>query len=176
MRLAQEKIRWLARLMLALVLFAQGVVAASACVATEVGPAQAYSMAQDGKAAACHEEEIPYGHGTDTTLIDETHHARLPHPNPPPEPEKLLGGHPGEGANEALHEFHDNANACLSHCSQSDQISADQHSAPVAPPAGIIGWASTRPPATDIRQLAAAEQIVPDTGPPLPIRFCSFLN
>lgn len=128
MRLAQEKIRWLARLMLALVLFAQGVVAASACVATEVGPAQAYSMAQDGKAAACHEEEIP------------------------------------------------NANACLSHCSQSDQISADQHSAPVAPPAGIIGWASTRPPATDIRQLAAAEQIIPDTGPPLPIRFCSFLN
>ncbi|TXT25302.1 MAG: hypothetical protein FD134_1113 [Gallionellaceae bacterium] len=126
--MAQNKIRWLARLMLALVLFAQGVVAASACVDPDAGPAQAYAVAQGEGAAPCHEEEIS------------------------------------------------NANACLSHCTQPDQISADQHDAPVAPPTGVIGWASARPPATDIRQLAAAEQIAPDTGPPLSIRFCSFLN
>lgn len=128
MRMARDKIRWLARLMLALVLFAQGIVAASACVNPEAGPAQAYAVAQDEGAAPCHEEEVS------------------------------------------------NANACLSHCTQSDQISADQHGAPVAPPTGVIGWASARPPATDIRQLAAAEQIAPDTGPPLSIRYCSFLN
>lgn len=128
MRMAQDKIRWLARLMLALVLFAQGIVAASACVAPDAGPVQAYTAAQDEEAAPCHQEEIA------------------------------------------------NANACLSHCTQSDQINADQHSAPVAPPTGVIGWASARPHATGIRQLAAAEQIAPDTGPPLSIRFCSFLN
>ncbi|OGS98538.1 MAG: pyrroloquinoline quinone biosynthesis protein PqqE [Gallionellales bacterium RIFCSPLOWO2_12_FULL_59_22] len=32
----------------------------------------------------------------------------VPHPNPPPESEKLLAGHPGEGANESLREFHIN--------------------------------------------------------------------
>ena len=114
--------------MLALVLFAQGIVAASACLTPDAGPVQAYTAAQDGEAAPCHEDEIV------------------------------------------------NANACLMHCTQADQVNADQHSALLATPASVIGWASAQPPATGIRQIAAADRITPDTGPPLPIRFCSFLN
>lgn len=128
MKLAQGKNRWLARLLLALVLFAQGIVAASACLTPDAGPVQAYAAAQDDEAAPCHEEAIT------------------------------------------------NSNACLAHCTQADQVSADQHSSLLAAPAGVIGWASARPPAMGSRQIAAADRIVPDTGPPLPIRFCSFLN
>ena len=45
-------------------------------------------------------------HGKVATPENETRHARFPHPNPPPESEKLLAGHPVEGANESLREFH----------------------------------------------------------------------
>lgn len=128
MKLAPGKIRWLARLMLALVLFAQGVVASGACLTPDAGPVQAYAAAQGDESAPCHEEEIT------------------------------------------------NANACLAHCTQADQVSADQHSFQLAAPVSVIGWASARPPVTDNLQIAAADQIVPDTGPPFPIRFCSFLN
>ena len=48
----------------------------------------------------------PNGHGRSATPDNETCHARFPHPNPPPESEKLLAGHPGEGANESLREPH----------------------------------------------------------------------
>jgi len=127
MKLAQRNIKWLARLMLVLVLFAQGIIAANACVAPS--PAQAYSMAQqDDEAMPCHEEEIP------------------------------------------------NANACLSHCTQSDQISVDQHHVPFAAPLSVIAWASSQPQTQHIRPAASFEHLALDTGPPIPIRFCSFLN
>lgn len=129
MKLAQRKIKWLARLMLGLVLFAQGVVAANACVAPIAGPAQVYSMAQqDEGAMPCHDEERP------------------------------------------------NANACLSHCTQSDQISVDQHHAPIAAPVSVIAWASIQPQVQQIRPATSFEYLALDTGPPIPIRFCSFLN
>ena len=58
MKLAQTKIRWLARLMLGLVLFAQGIVAVNACVTPEAGPAQAFAVLEDNEAGPCHDEEI----------------------------------------------------------------------------------------------------------------------
>ena len=57
MKLSQRNTKWLARLMLGLVLFAQGVVAANACVAPVASPAQAYVVGQDDEAMPCHEEE-----------------------------------------------------------------------------------------------------------------------
>jgi len=129
MKLAQRKIKWLARLMLGLVLFAQGIVAANACVAPSASPAQAYSMVQqDDEAMPCHEEEIP------------------------------------------------NANICLSHCTQSDQISVDQHSVPLAAPVSVIAWVIRQPQAQRVRTSFSPEYLALDTGPPLSIRFCSFLN
>ncbi|MBI5657996.1 MAG: hypothetical protein HZC43_00225 [Nitrosomonadales bacterium] len=128
MNLAQSKIRWLARLMLVLALFAQGVAAASECATPADGPAQAFAIAQDEGAAPCHDEEIA------------------------------------------------NANACLVHCTQADQIGADQHTLQLAAPAGVIGWASAQPQAISALPVVVAGLIAPDTGPPLPIRFCSFLN
>ena len=127
MKLAQRQIKWLARLMLVLVLFAQGIVAANACVAFSA--AQAYSMAmQDDEAMPCHEEEIP------------------------------------------------NANACLSHCTQSDQISVDQHNVPLAAPVSVLAWASIQPQEQHFRPAMSFEHLALDTGPPIPIRFCSLLN
>ena len=129
MKLAQRKIKWLTRLMLVLVLFAQGIVAANACIAPTAGPEQAYNMAQqDDEAMPCHDEETP------------------------------------------------NANACLIHCTQPDQISVDQHSVPLAAPVSIIAWVSNQPPAQHSRPVIFPEHLVLDTGPPISIRFCSFLN
>ena len=129
MKLAQRKIKWLARLMLVLVLFAQGIVAANACVAPNASAAQAYNMAQqDEEAMPCHEQEIP------------------------------------------------NANVCLSHCTQSDQISVDQHSMPLAAPVSVIAWISSQPQVQHSRPAISFEHLALDTGPPIPIRFCSFLN
>ena len=129
MKLAQRKIKWLSRLMLVLVLFAQGVVAANACVAPTASPTQAFGMVQqDDEAMPCHETEVP------------------------------------------------NANACLSHCTQFDQISVDQLHMPVIAPANVIAWASTQPPTQHVRPAISPEHLVLDTGPPIPIRFCSFLN
>jgi len=133
MKLAQRKIKWLARLMLGLTLFAQGVVAADACVAPDASPAHAYTQAQAGAAEhdvdamPCHDEETP------------------------------------------------NANACLAHCTQSDQISADQHNAQLAAPVSVLNWIITQPQTRHIRPVISAEHLVLDTGPPIPIRFCSFL-
>ncbi|MBI3901657.1 MAG: hypothetical protein HY306_01715 [Nitrosomonadales bacterium] len=128
MKLAQRKTRWLTRLMLGLVLFAQGVVAANACVSPIASPAQAYVLAQDEDAMPCHEQQAP------------------------------------------------NANACLTHCTQSDQISVDQHEAPVAVPLGALAWTVPQPQAQSIRPLASFDHLALDTGPPIPIRFCSLLN
>ena len=126
MKLTQHKIKWLARLMLGLALFAQGIVAASACVAPDADPVQAFSIVQDNEAAPCHDEEIP------------------------------------------------NANACLTHCTQADQISIDQHNVPVAVPVSVIIWVSTQPQVPHIYQSVTSDRLALNTGPPLSVRFCSF--
>jgi hypothetical protein len=127
MKLAQRKIKWLARLMLVLMLFAQGIVAANACIETAASPVQAYSMAQqEDEAMPCHDDL--------------------------------------------------NANACLASCTQSDQVNVDQHTVPLAAPVSAIAWVSNQPPAQHLRPVIFPEHLVLDTGPPIPIRFCSFLN
>ena len=128
MKLAQRKIKWLARLMLGLMLFVQGIVAANACTSPDAGAVQAYAVEHDNEAMPCHEDEIP------------------------------------------------NANACLNHCTQSDQISVDQHSVPLAAPVSVIAWVSSLPQQQPIRTNLVIEHVALDTGPPLSIRFCSFLN
>lgn len=128
MKLAQRKIKWLARLMLGLVLFAQGIVAANACITPDASPVQAYAVEHDGAAMPCHEEEIS------------------------------------------------NANTCLNHCTQPDQISVDQHSLPLAAPVSVMAWVSILPQQQPIRSSLVTEQVALNTGPPLSIRFCSFLN
>jgi 23S rRNA (adenine2503-C2)-methyltransferase len=51
-------------------------------------------------------ERLMDGLGKKAAPNDDARLARFPHPNPPPESEKLLAGHPEEGANESLREFH----------------------------------------------------------------------
>ena len=129
MKLAQHKIKWLARLMLGLVLFAQGIVAANACITPNTSHAQAYAIGQDAdEAIPCHDEEIP------------------------------------------------NANACLMHCDQADQISVDQHNTTAAAPVSVVAWLTPFPQMLHERPTITSEHVVLDTGPPIPIRFCSFLN
>lgn len=122
--------KWLARLMLGLMLFTQGVVAANACTAPEVSATHAYSMAADEGMGSCHEHETQSS----------------------------------------------NANACLAHCTQSDQISADQHVAPLAAPVSVAVRVSPQPVVPASFPKARFEQVALDTGPSLPIRFCSLLN
>ena len=128
MKLAQTNTKWLARLMLALVLFVHGIVAANACMTPEAGPAQAFGVVENNEAGPCHDEEIS------------------------------------------------NNNACLAHCTQADQASADQQLLQLAIPASVIAWVSTQPQIKDAGQITFSKLAVLDTGPPLPIRFCSLLN
>ena len=127
MKLAQLKIKWLSRLMLGLVLFAQGIVAANACIVPSASPSQAYAIEQNAGVMPCHEEEIT------------------------------------------------NDNACLGHCTQTDRISVDQYNVPLAAPVSVISWATTQPQAQSTRLGISPEYLALNTGPPIPIRFCSFL-
>jgi hypothetical protein len=129
---------WLTRLMLGVLLFAQGAVAANACV-TETGAIHAYTMSavvndemiMDGVSGRCHEEDTGVG----------------------------------------------NANACLAQNTQGDQVGGDQAA---LHPALLPPVVLTLPVASEAAQLPAravlAQFTPPDTGPPLPIRYCSFLN
>ncbi len=134
MGITQRTMKWLARLMLGLVLFGQGVVAANACVTPDASAVHAFSSATvaDGMAMdSCHE-----------------HEDQLP-----------------------------NANACLSHCTQSDQISADQHVVTLAAPVSVAVLVLP-PPETLATSLPKArfEPLAFNSDPPISIRFCTFLN
>ena len=67
-----------------------------------------------------------------------------------------------------------NANACLMHCTQSDEIYLDQHTvAAVSVDEVVLPVAMPQ-----VRQLVPAANhasLVLNTGPPLSIRYCSFL-
>ncbi len=127
MKLAQRKSKWLSRLMLGLVLFAQGIVVATACVAPGASPVHAYAIEQNAGAMPCHDEKLS------------------------------------------------NANACLGHCTQPDRISVDQHNVPLAAPVSVISWATIQPQAQSMRLAISPEYLALNTGPLIPIRFCSFL-
>jgi hypothetical protein len=60
MKLPLHTTRWIARFMLGLLLFAQGVVAANACNAADGNVTQAFAVSQaDEPAMHCHEEDVP---------------------------------------------------------------------------------------------------------------------
>lgn len=126
MTLSQRKNRYLTRLVLAAVLFAQGILAAHACVEPVAGAAQAVSGKQSVETIHCHEAE------------------------------KV------------------NPNECLMHCTQSDQVNLDQH-AMAALPANEVELHVVMPSLQYKVLTPSYAPMVLDTGPPLSIRFCSFL-
>jgi len=138
MNLAQRKTKWIARFTLAAVLFAQGVLAAHACVLPAMHPAQAFA---EHKVAAkpCHE-------GKESTAVKV----------------------------EQISTEQANSNACLMSCTQSDQISVDHQALTVTPitPAHVLP--------VKLHAQQHATDFIPyyqalNTGPPVAIRFCSFL-
>ncbi len=122
MKLTRLTIRCTARLMMALVLFAQGVVSANAYAA----PAAPAAVTHTHHAMSCHEKKAPA------------------------------------------------SSACMTHCAQADQITIDQVAAPVAP-ATAASWKISISPVQRLTPSSRQQQAALDTGPPIPIRFCSFL-
>ena len=135
MKLAHNKIRWLSRLMLGLVLFTQGVVTAYACVTPAAGPAHAFAAEQDAP--------IMNALAMDASAMPACHQQN-------------------------------NANACLAHCTQADQASSSQ-AAPLTVPAATISHVVIIPVVQRSYQTPYPEYVALDSGPPLAIRFCSFL-
>ena len=112
--------------MLVAALFAQGILAAHACVAPTASAVQALSMEPVSEAMPCHESK------------------------------KL------------------NANECLMHCTQADQVNLDQqHIASVAVNEVVLQVALS--PVPHKIQTSEYSPLALSTGPPLSIRFCSFL-
>lgn len=113
--------RWTARLLMVLVLFAQGVLSNSVYAAPAIK-----TTAHEQHAMACHEQQAPA------------------------------------------------TSACLTHCSQADQISID-HAVSLAAPVSVATWQVTLPSVQRVAPGMPRQRVVLDTGPPIPIRFCSFL-
>jgi len=130
MKLSRHTNRNLARLLLALALFAQGVVTAHACASLAATPAMAAMAALESM--PCHEGAVQ----------------KQPAPS---------------------------ADTCLAHCSQADQISVDQHDAPVAAAGNVVVF-RIQPQTQRFVSPITPQPVAPDTGPPIPIRFCSLLN
>ena len=120
MKISQRNSKNLARLMLGLVLFAQGIIAAHACATPAANPMQMYAA-----------ESMPC--------------------------------HDGKQAS---------SNVCLAHCMQPDQVSVDQHTVSID---SAVTTHSFTIPTLAIQHLLVASYSAPNTGPPLSIRFCSFL-
>lgn len=126
MNLSQRKTQYLSRLTLAVVLFAQGILAAHACVGPVAGAAQSFAVLQAAETMPCHEA------------------AKV------------------------------NPNECLMHCTQSDQVNLDQHAMAALPVNEVVLHVVM--PAMQHKVLATElTPLVLNTGPPLSIRFCSFL-
>jgi hypothetical protein len=130
MKLSRHTNRNLARLLLALALFAQGIMTAHACTSLVATPAMVAIPEQEFM--PCHEGAAQ----------------KQPAPD---------------------------ADSCLTHCSQADQVSVDQHDAPVAAPTNVI-VVSIQPQAQHIASPITPQYVALNTGPPIPIRFCSLLN
>ena len=126
MKTVQRKIKWLSRLMLAVMLFAYGIVATHACVMPDSMPASVHSVKSGAEAMPCHE-------------ITQK-----------------------------------NDNACLLSCNQPDQVNVDQHHISFAP-ASAAHVLSGRLQAQHTPQVFPPTTLALNTGPPLTIRFCSFL-
>lgn len=124
MKLTHRTIRIVARLLLVAGLFAQGILAAHACVSHEPNAVKALSMQAGGE--SCHHAESA------------------------------------------------SANECLMHCTQSEQINVD-HQQVTAP---IVSDVVLRVAVTHFKLDVVSAVYAPvaiNSGPPLTIRFCTFL-
>lgn len=123
----QRNSRWISRLMLVVVLFAQSILAAHACVVPDASAAQSLAMAApEVETMPCHEPEKP------------------------------------------------NLNECLMHCTQADQVNLDLHTI-AAVPSDVVVLKLDLPLLHNRLLIAQYHPLVLNTGPPLSIRFCSFL-
>lgn len=112
--------------MLLIALFAQGMLAAHACVEPDAGAVQALSKSADIEVMPCHQAEMS------------------------------------------------DANECLMHCTQPYQVNLDSHTMAAAPVATVVLLLAM--PQIQHQAYAAACGSEPlNTGPPLSIRYCSFL-
>lgn len=111
--------------MLLVVVFAQGILAAHACVAPSAVQDLSISVSDD-EAMPCHVAE------------------------------KII------------------SNTCLMHCSQSDQVALDPHAMSAVPVNDIVMHVALPQQQQKISAPVYAP-VVLNTGPPLSIRFCSFL-
>lgn len=126
MKFSQRKIRFLARLMLVAGLFAQGTLAAHACVMSSDVALNVHNLEIVAEAMPCHEAQST------------------------------------------------NANACLMHCTQDSQVNLDQQTIAALPVTEAVLLVAL--PHTQQMIVAASSTPVPlNSGPPLSIRFCSFL-
>lgn len=66
--------------------------------------------------------------------------------------------------------------ACMAHCSQADQVNVDLHDATIAAPVSVIAWVSIQPQVQRSVSSIHPQLVALNTGPPIPIRFCSLLN
>lgn len=126
MKLLHLKNQYLTRLILAALLFAQGILAAHACIEPVAGAVQALSAQQSIETMHCHES------------------AKV------------------------------SVNECLIHCTQSDQINLDQHAVAVLPVSDIV-LRVARLPLYPQQLNSVYTPLLRNAGPPLSIRFCSFL-
>jgi hypothetical protein len=126
MKLSQRKIRFLSRLLLVAGLFAQGTLAAHACVLSSDVAVNVHAMETVAEAMPCHMAESG------------------------------------------------NANACLIHCTQDNQVNLDQHSIFALPMTEAILHVAM-PQIQHKGVTAVISPVALNIGPSLSIRFCSFL-
>lgn len=134
MLMTSAQLRRIARPLLGLLLFAQGVVAAQSCVAREASPIQAFASAPAMAGMAMDDEQMPCHEQAD-----------------------------------------DNKNACFVHCTQADQVNTAQAAMPfIAASTPVLVLDTPAAPAI-IRPAPQLELAAINSGPPISIRFCSFL-
>lgn len=126
MEMTQRKIKHWARLMLVLVLFAQGTLAAHACVNDSEVMLQVQHAAVAADMMPCHELDVS------------------------------------------------NKNACQMHCTQSGQLNLDQQN-PLAVAVSEVILHIESPAIQYHHQTISSSTVSLNTGPPLSIRFCTFL-
>lgn len=142
MHLTRYTNRHLARLLIGLVVLAQGFVTTNVYAAPDAGRVQAVAALAEHESMPCHEESGRQ------------------------KPAHKPGHTPGHTKDASA------ASGCITHCSLADLINAD-HAVQLAAPAGSLKISV--PPVRQASAGASRQYVVVDTGPPLSIRFCSFL-
>lgn len=69
----------------------------------------------------------------------------------------------------------ENKNACLVHCTQSDQINADQATPVFISSSDVVLVLEAPAVSATVSPSFKNAQLALNSGPPIPIRFCSFL-